>query len=450
MVNEDSITLKAFRLLFSYKTFRNTYNFLKKSQNWDETRLEEYQIEQLSKLLEHSYENVPYYTRIFDENGLKTSDIQDFKDLRLLPYLNKDLIRNNLKDLKAKNFSQNKFEYVTTGGTSGKPLGFYYERGVSRAQEWAYIKSLWEEVGYNFRDKCVILKGNVVESSDKGKYWGNTFFGRWLLLSSYHMTDKNLFNYVKKIKEFKPKFIQAYPSTITILASFMKKNSIKPFDSIKAILCGSENFYKEQRELVEDVFNCRTFTWYGHSERTLLAGECEESSKYHLFPQYGVFELVNSKGKILKNKGTKGEIVGTGLTNYIMPLIRYKTDDMTSLGDKCNCNKNYQIIENVTGRWTQEFIVSKEGNLIPITAINMHSNVFDSVEQFQFLQEIEGQLIIRIVKKGSYTYNDTQRIKYEIIKKLGKETKLEFQFLDEIPRTSRGKYRFLIQKLPLN
>ena len=117
MPNEDSITLKAFRLLFSYKTFRDTYNFLKKSQSWDENRLEEYQFEQLSKLLNHSYENVPYYTRIFDERGLKTSDIQDFKDLRLLPYLTKDLIRNNLQDLKAKNFPENKFEYVTTGGT---------------------------------------------------------------------------------------------------------------------------------------------------------------------------------------------------------------------------------------------------------------------------------------------------------------------------------------------
>ena len=211
-----------------------------------------------------------------------------------------------------------------------------------------------------------------------------------------------------------------------------------------------ENFYTEQRELVEDVFNCRTFTWYGHSERTVLAGECEESSKYHLFPQYGVFELVDSTGRIIENKGTKGEIVGTGLNNFIMPLIRYKTDDMTSLGDKCNCNKKYKIIESVTGRWTQEFIVSKEGNFIPITAINMHSNVFDNVEQFQFLQEIEGELIFRIVKKGSYTYNDTKRIKQELIKKLGKDTKLEFEFLDEIPRTSRGKYRFLIQKIPLN
>lgn len=449
MVNEDSITLKAFRLMFSYKTFRDTYNFLKKSQKWDKEKLEEYQLEQLNKLLEHSYENVPYYRRVFNERGLKPEDIQDFNDLELLPYLTKDLIRENLEELKAKNYPENKFEYVTTGGTSGKPLGFYYEKGVSRAQEWAFIKTLWEEVGYNFRDKCVVLKGSVVNSAEKGELWEKTFFGRWLVLSSYHMTDNNLMKYIKKIREFKPKFIQAYPSTITILASFMKKNSIEPFDSIKAIFCGSENIYKDQRDLIEDVFNCRVFTWYGHSERTVLAGECKENAKYHIFPQYGIFELVDDKGKVIENKGINGEIVGTGLTNFAMPLIRYKTDDMTLLGEKCTCNKDYQIIESVTGRWTQEFIVSKNGNFIPITAINMHSNVFDNVEQFQFLQEKEGELIFKVVKKESYSSNDNDRIKYELLKKLGNDTNLEIQFIDEIPRTSRGKYRFLIQKLPL-
>ena len=72
------------------KVFRDTYAFLQESQWWSREQLQEYQLEQLSKLLRHAYENVPYYRRIFDERGLKPKDIQDFKDLQELPYLTKD------------------------------------------------------------------------------------------------------------------------------------------------------------------------------------------------------------------------------------------------------------------------------------------------------------------------------------------------------------------------
>jgi len=85
------------------KTFRQMYAFLQESQWWSREQLEEYQLEQLGRLLEHAYENVPYYRRVFDERGLKPKDIQDFKDLQQLPYLTKEIIQNNLSDLVAKN-----------------------------------------------------------------------------------------------------------------------------------------------------------------------------------------------------------------------------------------------------------------------------------------------------------------------------------------------------------
>ena len=72
------------------KVFRDTYDFLQESQWWSKEQLEEYQLQQLSTLLQHVYENVPYYHRIFDERGLKPKDIQDFTDLQMLPYLVND------------------------------------------------------------------------------------------------------------------------------------------------------------------------------------------------------------------------------------------------------------------------------------------------------------------------------------------------------------------------
>jgi phenylacetate-CoA ligase len=449
--DNDSITSKALSTLFSYKSFRNTYKFLKQSQYWSIEQLREYQLEKLHELINHSYENVPYYRRVFDERGLKPSDIRNFKDLEKLPFLTKEIIRENLEDLKAKNYPRSKFEYVTTGGSTGVPLGFYYEKGTSRAIEWAYIKTLWDRVGYNFTDKCVILKGNVIKSADQGKFWETALFGRALILSSYHMSEETIPKYINKIREFGPKYIQAYPSTITIIASFMKKHNIEPFPSVKALLCGSENMYPDQRKLLEDVLNCRVYTWYGHSERVVLAGECEKNKSYHIFPQYGIFELVDGNGKIIDDFGVKGNIVGTGLTNFAMPLIRYKTDDLASYaGNNCNCKRSFPLITDVKGRWLQEFIIAPNYRLIPITAINMHSNIFDNVVQFQFLQEKEGEVIFYIVKGTKYQKKDTEYIRKELSKKLGKDVKLDIRFVDKISRTSRGKYRFIIQKLSIN
>lgn len=447
----DSITSKALRILPSYKVFRDTYKFLQKSQWWSREKLEEYQFQQLSKLLNHAYENVSYYKKVFDKRGLKPKDIQDFEDLQKLPFLTKESIRDNLNDLKARNYLPNKFEYVTTGGSTGIPLGFYYEKGVSRAIEWAFMKTLWDRVGYNFRDKCVILRGNIVKSANKGKFWEYSLFGRWLILSSYHITDKNLPKYIEKIRKFKPKFIQAYPSVATILAKFMKENNIEPFFSIKAILCGSENLYPVQRELLENVFQCRVFSWYGNSEQAALAGECEESTYYHIFPEYGIVELIDNDGKPIIEEGKMGEIVVTSLNNFIFPFIRNKAGDIgVCTKQKCNCGREYPLLERVEGR-LQELVVTKDGRLVTLTALifAQHFEAFSRIKQMQLIQEKKGELAVRIAKTRIYSKSNEQEILHKMQMCVGNDLDINFEYVDHIPRTQNGKYRFLIQKLPI-
>jgi len=431
------------------KVFWDTYNFLQESQWWSREKLEEYQMQQLSKILHHAYENVPYYRRIFDERGLKPKDIQDLNDLKKLPYLTKEIMQENLKDLIARNYSRSKLQYVTTGGSTGIPMGFYSERGVSEARESAFILSLWNRVGFKMGDKCIVLRGNVVRSADKGIFWEYDPANKHLILSSYHMTDETLPGYTSKIREIKPDFIQAYPSAITILARFMKENNVAFFPSVKAVLCGSENLYSWQRELLENIFRCRVYSWYGHAERAALAGECEKSIYYHIQPEYGIVELIGRNGELVTKENEMGEIVATGFNNFICPFIRYKTMDFAVYSNiKCGCKRNYSLLKRLDGR-LQEFIVTRTGRLISMTAINMHSDVFDNIRQFQFYQEKRGEVIFNISRKETYTDQDTERIRNELYKKLGNDMELVIHFVNHIPRTQSGKYRFLIQKLPI-
>jgi len=432
------------------KVFWETYNFLQESQWWSREKLEEYQMQQLSKLLSDAYENVPYYRKVFDERGLQPKDIQNFNDLRKLPYLTKEDVRNNLNDLMAKNLPKSRFQYVSTSGSTGIPLWFYRERGVTGPRELAFHWRMRGWIGYRFTDKCAVLRGNVIRRTEGNKpaWWEYSPVDRLLVLSLHDMTQENLVKYVEKLNEFQPKFIQAFPSGITVLARFLKEHDIQLACSIKAILCGSENMYASQRKMLEEAFKCRVFSWYGHTETAVLAGECDKDTRYHIFPEYGITELIGSNGSPVNHQGEVGEIVGTGFINHAMPFIRYRTGDLARYAQgTCSCGRNYRLLEGVEGR-LQEFIVAKDGHLISLGDMQIPF-AFDNVRQFQFYQDEKGRVVFSVVKKGRYTEEDTQHIKRALCERFGESVDISIRLVDTIPQTQSGKYRFLIQKLPV-
>ena len=200
-----------------YKSYRKTYRILKKSQSWSKEQIDQYQLHQLKKLLYQAYENVPYYTKVFDKLDIKPKDIKSIQDLQKLPYLSRDIIKENMEELKAKNYPKNKFELSWTGGSTGQPLHFFIEKGVWMSQLTAYSKILMEWAGCSHFNRYVFITGNDTPL----KY---QLFGRVLVLSSFHMNNEYLPLFIKKIRILKPKYIQGYPSAITILANYLKRN----------------------------------------------------------------------------------------------------------------------------------------------------------------------------------------------------------------------------------
>lgn len=431
------------------KVFWDTYNFLQESQWWSREKLEDYQLQQLRKLLHHAYDNVPYYRRIFDERGLKPKNIQNFEDLKKLPYLTKEIIRENSPDLVAKNYRRSKLQYITTGGSTGMPLGFYQERGASNSKEWAFMLTQWKRVKFKIGNKRAILRGNIVQSVSKDKFWGYNPIDKTLTFSSYHMTDHTLPNYIKKINDFRPDFLHVYPSAIAILARFMKENYIAPFKSVKALLCSSENLYLWQRNLLEKVFQCRVYSWYGHTEMTVLAGECEKNTNYHIFPEYGLVELSDKNGNLISEEGKICEIVASGFNNYVMPFIRYRTGDYAVyIKEKCSCGRNYPLLKKVEGRM-QDFFVDKTGFLITFTCSDeVLWNVKDNINAYQYVQNEPGKVLLKIDAKKNFSISDIEKVQKTFLEYYSRFV-IEIKFVKNIPRTKSGKFRYLIQRLPI-
>ena len=424
------------------KNFSETYSLLKNSEFWDKEKIRKYQETELEKVLEHAVNHVPYY------KDIKLSSSNPFKNLEKFPIIEKEIIQENIEKFISDNISRKNAYYVSTGGTSGNQMNFYLDNSTY-GREWAFVMTAWRRIGFKPGDKVVSFRGVEFKDAEKGIYWQDNPIYNMLEMSPFHMSDENLPKYLEIINEFKPKYIHGYPSAITILSNYMEKNNID-FPDIKGVLAVSENIYPWQREIIENSLKTRLFSFYGQSERVIMASECEHNTKYHVFPEYGVTEILDEKDNFV-NVGEMGELIGTSFLNYYMPFIRYRTGDYAVLSkESCECGREHLIMDKLLGRWTQDMIVAKDGSHISTTALNLHSSALNNVNNFQFFQKEKGELILRINPKNSYGIDDEKKIKEAFYKKIGNNLDIEIQIVDEISLTERGKYRLLIQKLELD
>lgn len=421
--------------------------FLCEAQAWNREKIKKWQLQKLKHVLYHAYTNVPGYYFLYKDKSVKPDDIRGISDIKYLPFVTKELIRDNLEDFSIRTIANRKRIYVTTGGSTGIPFGFYHTR-LNRFMENAFMHVGWERAGWRLRDSSAVLRGAFVGT--KTKFWHYDHLRRELLLSSYYLNEETYSKYIGKILKYTPSHLQAYPSSMNILSNLILANSDAGKVNFKIILLGSENIYDWQKDRISKAFpEARIFGWYGHAEQVILAPMCEYSDKYHVWPFYGLTEIIDAENQEVK-LGQEGELVGTSFWNYATPFIRYKSMDFAKKGtDTCEkCGRQFQLLDKIKGR-LQEMIVTRNGRYISIAAINMHSDIFDHVMQFQFYQEKKGEVIFNVVRKETYSERDTEYIKRGLHKKLGNDTKLKIRFVNNIPHTQSGKYRFLIQKLAL-
>lgn len=216
-----------------------------------------------------------------------------------------------------------------------------------------------------------VLRGQVVAPRRDGLRHEYDAILRHHYFSNFHMTEENIRRYLERITTLGPRvFLLVYPSSAMVLARHAKQSGKSPPGNIAGILAGSENVDPEERSEAERVFGVRYFSWYGHSEKLVLAAECESSSDYHVWPTYGYMELLDENGRRVMTPGRRGEIVGTGFMNTVVPFIRYRTGDFAEyVGEGCDtCGRQHTIIRNVEGRLAKGGLVAHDGSVVSMTA----------------------------------------------------------------------------------
>jgi phenylacetate-CoA ligase len=410
-------------------------------------QIKEYQNEQLRHLIKHAYDNVPFYNKSMRELNLKPGDFKTVDDLYKLPIITRDDLKKSLRQFVAVNYKPSQMTKGFTSGTTGSPLELYWDDRI------CLIKTVvdWRQkltAGISVGDRMAFFLGRQVVPLTRKlpPFWRHNYVLNHLFCSSWHLSTENIPKYLDKLSSYKPKAIEGYPSTISILARYIL--SQKATFPLKAVFTSSETLLPSQREAIERAFACKLYDFYGMAERVAFATECDKHDGKHLNMDFSFIEVLSSDGTPVPY-GQLGRIVATGFHNYAMPLIRYQTSDITALREApCSCGRGFMLMENVATK-DEDIVSTRSGRYISPSILNALTHHLTSIAEHQVVQEDIDNVRLRIVKKPNYTDSDHEFLMKGLKDIFGEEMNIGIEYVNAIPRTKAGKFRWVISKVPL-
>lgn len=408
-------------------------------ESWDVSTIERYQIAAIRESLLAAAQ-APLYRERFAALHLDPAKLESLEQLRDYPLLTKQNLIEHRDDLTNPSFDASQRLYITTGGSSGVPVGFHLHKGISRPKEQAYLEAQWSRRGWKAGDRTAVIRGMVTSSTADGRISSYDATRNWMILSSYHLTDARAPEYLAALNRFRPQHLHAYPSAALMLARWMEAEGRKFDFPLTSVLCGSEKLTADAQAYLEKVFGARVLHWYGHSERVVLAAQGRTSDHLYFWPTYGFAELGETDAE-----GHR-EIIGTSFHNHIMPLVRYRTGDYVKVAESHQSEFTWLEVSAVVGR-DYEFLVSATGRRISLTAINMHDRIFDGLYAVQFAQDQPGTVEFRYQPGSQWSSNREEGIRSGLLKKLGDDFTLTLRSVAEVEKTKGGKARWLITSL---
>lgn len=403
-----------------------------------------YQEKRLAVIINHAYNHVPYYHRLFKKLGLRPSDIKNRDDLKRLPILSKDIVRKERVNLIADNAKKYNPLVYKTSGTTGTPVEIYLDKN-SNILEFVYYWRHWSWAGFKLGDRFAELGSFYFlqrdHLSEAISSWQPHF--RRLMLNSGQISANHVRKMADAIRKHRAKFLKGSASAIYFLALCLKEAEIYDI-TFKAIFSNGEVLTPKYRALAESVFNCPILDSYGQMEQTIGASQCMMGG-YHIDSDYGLLEFDNLRTSE-DNRTILGRAIGTSLYNLAMPLIRYDVgDDIEFFAEpeRCPCGRSLPLIKAIHGR-SEDTIVTPDGRFI--TSMFIVPEFTKGARFVQFIQEDQTSLQINVVPDDSWNDEQRDKLVYYAVKLLGKDMRVSLHLItpDEIVTDSSGKIRSVI------
>ena len=351
-------------------------------------RISTLQLERMQWSLMHAYTNVPHYRKAFDDAGVHPSDLKDLSDLAKFPFTTKADLRENYP-FKMFAVPQDKVSRIhASSGTTGRPTVVGYTS--NDLNNWAdLIARSLSAGGVRSSDKVHVAYGYGLFTGGLGAHYGAERLGCTVIPMSGGMTERQ----IQLIEDFEPDAIMVTPSYMLTIVDAMIKKGIDPSKtSLRVGVFGAEPWTEQMRTELEQQLDMHAVDIYGLSEimGPGVAMECVETKDgLHIWEDHFYPEIIDPvTGEVLPD-GEEGELVFTSLTKEALPIIRYRTRDLTRLLP--GTARSMRRMQKVTGR-TDDMIILRGVNLFPTQIEELILTVPALAPQFQCVLERPGRM----------------------------------------------------------
>ena len=420
---------------------------LERNQWLSQDELQHIAWQKLKRLLDHAYENVPFYRQRFQRMGITPENIQTRGDFRQVPLLSKDDIRAHGDDLIAQNYTKGRMQRDSTSGSTGIPIVVHHDHHydpigcatVTRSRRW---------FGVEPGDKVAWIWGRRDDlPADTWSARLITAFKRERWLNAFRVSDEEMQAFAEMLVEWQPDYLAGYATSVCFFAHHVFSHHITGI-RLKAVETTAETLWPRQRQMIEETFNCQVFDNYSSHETGFISAECKHS-RMHIFCDVCYVEVLTDEER--PSEGESGEIVITPLYSYGMPLVRFRIGDVGVLDtEPCPCGRGLPVLHEIVGR-VNSFITLPSGKYL-------HSRIFPTIlddileiQQFRIHQSAKDELEILLKKGNRFGQETIDLVRTRATNLLGDEpVKISIRATDEILPTASGKYLIVSSDVPID
>jgi phenylacetate-CoA ligase len=423
------------------RTARDAYLNLKETEWLPKESLEALQLQKLQRLLQHAYVHVPFYRDALRAAGVHPLETVSLDDIRRLPMLSKDDVRRHLYfGLFADDHRKRQMLKISTSGSTGEPFTTYADRHQLEMRFATTLRGL-EWTGWRFGDRQARLWHQTIGMTKLQvlRERLDAALMRRLFVPAFEIDAENIERFVDAIRRHRPVLVDGYAESLNFLATYVREGGSPGF-SPQAMLSSAQALPANVREIIEKGFATKVYDKYGAREFSGIAYQCGHSPDHHVMDESYLVELLVD-GRPAE-PGEIGEIVITDLTNFSVPLIRYRIGDLAVAVDNsqpCACGRHLSRIGRIEGR-TQAIVHCANGAWLPSSLfLHFFKDYEHAIRFFQIRQDRRGEFVLKIVKNRRFTASEFDVILKRLRHFVGDETRIDVEFCDAIPLMETGK-----------
>lgn len=393
-------------------------------ETMEREQLQELQLKRLKETVKLAV-NSPFYKEVFEKNGLTPDSIQTLDDLQKIPFTTKNDLRTHYPFGMAAIPIQKCVRIHSSSGTTGKPTVVLHS--ARDLDQWAnQVARCMYMVGLRDTDVFQNTSGYGMFTGGLGFQYGAERLGALTVPAAAGNTKRQ----IKFITDFGTTCLHIIPSYATRLAEVMYEMGIDPRRDTKlhTVCIGAEPHSEEQRKRIEQLLGVKAYNCFGMSEMNGpgVAFECPEQNGLHIWEDYVIPEIINPTTLEPVPEGEIGELVLTTINREAMPLLRYRTRDLTRfIPGECPCGRTHRRLARFVGR-SDDMIILKGVNIFPIQIEKILMNFKELGSNYLITIETVGyndEMLIEVELSDLFTddYSALERLAKEVTRQLKDE-----------------------------